>query len=123
MGMFDYLKCHYPLLIKGLNDLQFQTKNTDAQFMDNYEIREDGTLWHEEYDIEDQSNPTKSFPKNFFGCMTRVNKHWVQEIITGEIRFHTIHNDKWVDFSAYFVEGKLNQLHLVKYQKREDING
>ena len=119
MGMFDYLKCHYPLPIEGLNDLQFQTKHTNAQFMDNYEIREDGSWWHEEYNIEDHSDPTKDGFGRLYGCMTKVNKRWVQEIITGEIRFYTVHNNKWLDFSAYFVEGKLNSIYLIKW---EDVN-
>lgn len=55
MGMFDDIKCKYPLPLNGANDLVYQTKDTPAQFLDKYEIREDGTLWHENYDIEDQS--------------------------------------------------------------------
>ena len=47
MGMFDDIKCKYPLPLDGANALDYQTKDTDAQNLDNYEIREDGTLWLE----------------------------------------------------------------------------
>jgi hypothetical protein len=43
MGMFDELRCHYPLPVRGANDLLFQTKDTKQQLMDLYEIRDDGT--------------------------------------------------------------------------------
>jgi hypothetical protein len=53
MGMFDYVKCHYPLPVKGAEDLIYQTKDTPSQWLDMYEIRADGTLWH-----EDRSDPS-----------------------------------------------------------------
>ena len=54
--MFDDINCSYPLPGK-VRPRSFQTKDTPAQYLDLYEIREDGTLWHEDYDIEDQSDP------------------------------------------------------------------
>lgn len=57
MGMFDYLQCKYPLPNAGDNDLEYQTKDTPAQFLDRYEIRVDGSLRHLDYDIEDKSDP------------------------------------------------------------------
>ena len=116
MGMFDEIKCKYPLQVKGANKLLFQTKSTDAQFMDLYEIRKDGTLWHEIYDLEDKSDPRAKGILGMMGCMTRVNKRWEQVNKTGEIRFYTStgkKRDKWLEFSAYFVDGKLNQLHKI----------
>jgi hypothetical protein len=41
MGMFDYIK---------YRGEEYQTKDTPRQLMDNYEIRDDGTLWYENYD-------------------------------------------------------------------------
>ena len=142
MGMFDDIRCKYPLPLAGANDLGYQTKDTDRQFMDLYEIREDGTLWHECYDFEDRSklakwkavNPGKEPPKElkddpfaFMGIMTRVNQRWEQVNVTGEIRFYTTYrivdgkmvdtersDGGWLEWSAYFVNGKLNQVHLVE---------
>lgn len=118
MGMFDYLKCHYPLPVEGANDLDFQTKSTSAQLLDNYEIRADGTLWHEQYDVEDHGDKNANGIERLIGCMTRVNEHWVTEKMTGEIVFYATKpgnhtDDCWVTFSSYFVDGKLRELHLI----------
>ena len=49
MGMFDYLRCDYSLPDSACaQTLQFQTKDTPAQGMDQYELRYNGTLWHHE---------------------------------------------------------------------------
>lgn len=147
MGMFDDIKCKYPLPLEGANALDYQTKDTARQYLDKYEIREDGTLWHEDYETEDQSefgkwrkdHPGEEPPENvthllsFAGCMARVNKRWEPVNLTGEIRFYTIYSivagkmtnatsrDGWIEWSAYFVDGKLNQLHLVEiaHQRRQ----
>jgi len=138
MGMFDDLRCEYPLPVVGANGLAYQTKDTPAQYLDLYEIRSDGTLWHQEYDIEDHSklgkwmaeNPGKEPSEeqinlmNIGGCMTRVNKRWVQEHLTGEIRFYTSLGQKhtgWIEWSADFVEGKLNQLHLIQDKPADTV--
>lgn len=119
MGMYDELRCHYPLPVDGANTLLFQTKDTDAQYLDLYEIRADGTLWHEEYDVEDQSDPNATGFFRFVGCATRINKRWVPDSMTGEIRFYTSRtagriNDSWIEFSAYFVDGRLRELHTIR---------
>jgi len=144
MGMFDDIKCKYQLPISGANDLDYQTKDTEHQWLDQYEIREDGTLWHEDYDIEDHSerakwiasNPDNEVPKeldgmmSMMGCMARVNKRWEQVNITGEIRFYTLYDVKegkmvnahnsqhgWIEWSAYFVNGKLKEMNLLENRK------
>ncbi len=138
MGMFDDIRCKYPLPIDGANGLDYQTKDTESQYCDLYEIREDGTLWHEDYDMEDQSdaakwkkeNPGKEVPEHidsFCGCGAKVNKRWTPvSPFTGEIRFYTsygIKNGKmvnvtkhngWIEWSAYFVGGKASQINLIK---------
>jgi hypothetical protein len=132
MGMFDDLKCEYPLPLAGANDLNYQTKDTNAQYLDRYEIRADGTLWHEEYETEDRSklgqwveaHPGQETPEELkgfgalSGLMSSVNKRWVQEQITGEICFYTTLGEKhtgWIEWSAYFVAGKLKELHLISH--------
>lgn len=138
MGMFDDIRCKYPLPVDGANALDYQTKDTPMQFLDLYEIQEDGTLWHETYDTEDHSeaakwqaaNPGKELPEklnglaSLCGCATRVNKRWESvPDFTGEIRFYTHIEDRqpyneggWVEWSSYFVGGKLQQLHLVEHR-------
>src|SRR4051812_40449918 len=134
MGMFDNLKCKYLLPLPQYQELDFQTKDTPEQYLDQYEIREDGTLWHEAYDFEDQSeagkwkkeHPGEELPESlanilsFAGCMTRINKHWEQvKYFTGEIQFYTSLGEArkgWVEFSAYFVNGTLSQLHVISHE-------
>ena len=119
MGMYDDIKCHYPLPVKGANALSFQTKDTPNQFCDLYEIRADGTLWHEEYDIEDHSDPNANGIMRLVGCMARVNKRWVQDLFTGEICFYSFLDDHnrtgWVEFAADFLDGKLTGLRIIEH--------
>lgn len=118
MGLYDDLTCTYPLPVPGANALSYQTKDTDAQFLDTYEIREDGTLWHKAYDTEDRSDPNAEGMLRLVGAMTRINQRWEQVMFTGEICFYTMYgnNDSgWLEFSAYFVHGKINQLHVIEH--------
>lgn len=104
MGMFDEIKCKYPLPIPGMQDRTYQTKDTPAQYLDLYEIREDGTFWHHEYDYRNDGR--------------KHNYRWVQEPMTGEIRFYDFptgdyKDGGWVEFSAYFVDGKLREINTI----------
>jgi hypothetical protein len=122
MGMYDDLRCEYPLPAEGANALSYQTKDTPAQYCEQYVIREDGTLWGEEYDTEDQSDPNAEGLMRLIGCATRVNKRPVQITdFIGELRFYTFMKDSfddrdpdaWVEWSSYFVGGKLKEVHLI----------
>ena len=57
MGLFDSIKCKYPLprpqdpmeLVNiNFNDLDYQTKDLD-ETLSEFELREDGTIWKEEH--------------------------------------------------------------------------
>lgn len=115
MGMFDYLHCEYPLPVDGANGLVYQTKDTPSQFIDHYKIKADGTLWHEDYEIEDRSDPNAEGLARIAGMMTRVNPCWmpVSDFI-GEIRFYYYSEKRYLKWSAYFKDGKLVDLNLVK---------
>lgn len=109
MGMFDNITCKYPLPVEGFADRVFQTQDTPRQFLDTYEIREDGTLWHEEYDL-DFTNA---------GNISRINKQMVPESFTGEIRFYDFMtgnytDDGWIEFAANFIDGKLTNIRVVE---------
>lgn len=84
MGMFDEVLCRYPLPMEIAADELLQTKSLRCQ-MDLYEIREDGSLWREHYDIEDRRDPNAEGIMSFVGCMTRVNKRFEREPYTGEV--------------------------------------
>lgn len=116
VGMFDWIKCHCPLP-REVQTAQFQTKDTPAQLLDNYEIRTDGTLWHEDYDIEDRSDPNATGLLALAGWW-QVNHRWRQEKdFTGEIVFYDEVDDTWYEFSAYFVNGKLQHLEQLRPKK------
>lgn len=141
MGMFDQIVCKYllPASFSWANKLTYQTKDTPSQFMDDYEIREDGTLWVEDFRIEDRSAATKWLVENpdktdddlpeelggwkgMIGVMTRVPLGWkrVENFVTGEIRFYnTLGSDHsgWIEWSAYFEEGRAVRINLVEYRK------
>jgi hypothetical protein len=104
MGMFDYVRCKYPLPDGAPTD-GYQSKDTPAQYLEHYEIREDGSLWGEEYDIEDRSDPTKTGLARG-GRMTRVNRRAVPCDYSGQIHFY---HDEW-DFLASFVRGRMQAL-------------
>lgn len=86
MGVFDYITVKYQG--HGIGDVseeEFQTKDTPAQYLDRYEIREDGTLWHEAYDTEYRSDPTKPGKLGMLGSLTQVNHRWERVDYYGEL--------------------------------------
>lgn len=95
MGMFDYI--HY----KGQ---QYQTKDTPSQLLDNYELRDDGTLWYEEYEAEWDENASR-----FGGHLIRHNVRWEHcNEFTGILKFYrSVGKDEWEEFEATFSDGKL----------------
>ena len=144
MGLFDEIRCKADLPVDLDVDHRshwFQTKSLLCA-MDMYEIREDGTLWRERYDIEDKSDPEAIGIEAMVGCMTRTNKEWVAcDLFTGEIRFHTlassiersdigqIHSG-WIKFSSYFICGRMVQIELLTFtspqlssEPQEESNG
>lgn len=107
MGFYDTLRCHYPLPMAGANEQEFQTKSTPAQVWDDFEIRTDGTLWHQAYDQEDRSDPHATGLGRLAGIATRVNQRWEPEKMTGELRFYTSLEGAWVEFQAEMVSGQM----------------
>lgn len=107
MGLYDTLRCHYPLPVAGANDLEFQSKSTPAQLCDEYEIRADGSLWHREYDQEDRSDPDAKGFARLIGMAARVNERWVPESMTGNLRFYTNNDGTWLEFEARVVSGRM----------------
>src|SRR4051812_2228837 len=102
MGMFDDLRCEYPLPADGANALSYQTKDTPNQCLDQFVICADGTLCEEiRKDGGKRLEPVADF--------------------LGELRFYTFEKDgldprdpgAWVEWSSYFVGGKLQQVHLI----------
>jgi hypothetical protein len=110
MGMFDYIR------YKGH---EYQTKDTPHQYMDNYEIRDDGTLWIEKYDSKWVDEPNDWLG----GHINHFNHRWEQEkTFTGEIVFYE-YDGKGTDIviSSYFVNGELKFITPLKEIRPETV--
>ena len=117
MGMFDTLICEMTLPYPAANGLDYQTKSLDCA-LDTYVLRADQTLWHEDYDIEDKSDPAATGLARLIGAMAKVNKRLVPMTLTGEVRFHgTTADGVRFDWSAYFVGGRRRELHLLEEER------
>ena len=111
MGMFD------EIIYKGK---KYQTKSL-YRMGELYEIRNDGTLWREVVTYEDRSDPNAKGLLKFAGIATKVHTGWEQLKRTGEVRFYwyewsteeqrTLNKE---DYSAYFVNGALKELHEIE---------
>jgi hypothetical protein len=92
MGLFDYVTCEYDLP-DGFDatGVQFQTKDTDAQYMETYRIDGNGRLWHQAVRYEDRSDPTaeKGSPASVLGCQTPVPTGWELVEHHGTLDFYT----------------------------------
>lgn len=111
MGAFDNARCRYQLPWPEAADFLWQTKSPPAPFSENWEIREDGTLWHEDVDYEDRSDKTAepgSF-KSLLGMMTPVNQRWVNVPWDGEFEIHnSVERDTgyvWYSVVFWFRDG------------------
>ena len=123
MGMFDQIKCGYPLPLpeyqgelvgRKWSENQFQTKDFDC-LRDDYCIREDGSLWQQTY----------AWKTNRKGRPRRVPAEW-QPLggYTGTVHFHDwingIRADYWLEFIAVFVSSKLTELKLQRWEERDN---
>jgi hypothetical protein len=119
MGMFDYIRCEMPLPVtpEPPPDGEFQTKDTPAQYLDNYKITRDGRLLHEQYDMrweEDAKAPLGIWQR-------RDGKRWVEVPFHGDIEFGTIslHRGQFTggdwDYLARFTEGVCASIQLVNF--------
>lgn len=113
--MFDEVCCKRPLPGRGVVEAIFQTKDTPHQLLDLFEIRADGTLWHQDYDIEDRSDPNAEGLARIVGCMTRINHRWEpMTAFTGTIDFYTaLENDGWLEYRSEWKAGELVGLSVI----------
>lgn len=123
MGMFDYLLCDYPLPAREeAKGLTYQTKDFDRQ-MDTIHIREDGSVWGEEYDYEDRSDPNAEGLAALAGMLTRVNvcpRHLVD--FSGTVDFYSSYGpsdsegrkEGWLEFRAVIHEGQVLDITLLE---------
>lgn len=123
MGLFDDIRCEAKLPDSEPMDGHYQTKDTPSQYMDLYVIKKDGTLWHEEYDVEDRSDPDAKGAMRFAGCMARVNKRMVpQQEFSGTLNFYgaTKQTGRWKEYQAEFIDGKMDSVVSIRCDDETD---
>jgi len=123
MGMFDDIKCEYRLpMPENTGELKdrnwreegFQTKDFDC-LMEAYCIRENGTLWRQTYIWETTRK----------GRPCRKPADWLPlSSYTGTIHFYnSIYSsqaDYWVEWMAVFVAGRICELKLERWEKKDN---
>jgi len=102
MGMFDTITCEAPL--PGPASSDFQTKSLECE-MAAYRIDADGQLWEDGAGFCRRDEGVPAVPRPLS--------------MTGEIRFYGRTKQypevgEFVKYSAYFVKGKLKELHQIK---------
>lgn len=133
MGMFDSIKCNYPLplplevidIMPDPYDQDFQTKDLE-NLLDDYYLNEDGLLlWHKrKYEWKDDDS---AFLK---GYMDVVEEEIVPTDFHGVINFYcyeTVHEDESsdkakdvsIDYLAKFTNGKLENIEVISYEIRD----
>jgi len=101
--MFDEVTCLFPVKADISSDWLFQSKDTPAQELDLYEIREDGTLWHEAYTVRFEENTSA-----FFGFyLHRENKRWEPVEYEGELHIYHSVGEQCYDLRFWFKAGKV----------------
>ena len=116
MGLFDDVTCRYPLPSEIPPERDWQSKSTPAQYLDHYEIREDGTLWHHEYDLRVETEED-----GFLGIqMYRDNPRWTQERFTGELEIHDCDDQHWYSVQFWFRDGVVRDMVANVTQLRKE---
>lgn len=110
MPLFDHLRCLYPT--NGQIDAQrvFQTVDTPAQCLAEYEIRPDGRLWTFALDIEGHLGHDQIPIATDANRVTPARGAWECVEFTGEIRFSDQVESTREEFCAVFVRGRLRML-------------
>jgi hypothetical protein len=111
MGMFDNVRCRYALPDPEAQDLEFQSKSTPAQRLDNYVITADGRLLHEDYD--ERWEDTEESPFGFY--LHRENIRWVPVDFRGELEIHEVVEQpdgtrKWYSYLFWFKDNRVADL-------------
>jgi len=134
MGMFDDVTCAYPLPMpedlgeltqEQIQNASYQTKNL-ANCLDRFRIDKDGFLWREKVDgYHEEGDPKAKSIMGRLGRFVETSRNWRKEIITCTVDFYEFFtqqesNDYWVEYQACFVDGKLNQISLIKFEKEDN---
>lgn len=122
MGMFDEIKCEYPLLDKEVQFEMFQTKNFN-NVMDHYTITEKGRLiWHKtRYELvpeeERRYYGTPEWEEDtIYQSLGSIRSIPVADIDVqhhGVIRFYTSKGGEWFEYEAKFTDGQVVEIKRI----------
>lgn len=133
MGMFDNIKCKFPLplthsLLKDdkreWSEISFQTKNLENS-LSSYYIDEQGFLFEEIVETEgvlyteEELQTIKPQPWTIYKEIIETNRYTKQINHHGIISFYDVlsyskEHDLWVNFKAYLIYGKVDKIELVE---------
>lgn len=111
MGLYDNVRCKYPLPDPEAQDLEYQTKSTFAPYLENYIITQDGRLLKEECDIREEPAPDSLLGVD----LVRENCRWVQTDFRGELEIHTVVSQpdgsvRWYSYLFWFKDNRVTDL-------------
>ena len=117
MGMYDHIRCLAPLP-DGFDatGVEFQTKDTDSQYLDDYTIREDGALIY--HSVKIVSTPKEELPypdapegslRSICGIFKRVPTGDVVVPFHGCLRFY----GEGHEYEALYDRGRLIRIDAV----------
>ena len=116
MGMFDDLRCEYPLP-DGYEGTVFQTKDTPTQFLEKYTIRKDGVLVHHSVRYESVPRAERPYPdapegslESMIGSCRSVPVGDVILEFHGVLRFY----DGTREYEALYDRGKLLKIEVAQ---------
>ncbi len=120
MGLFDEVRCKYPLEFPLAQDFLWQSKTTPEQYLASYEIREDGTIWQRSFVTE--------YPMHFGlpeDGLPRKVETWTKVRYTGEIEIHHLHKsaagqDWWYSVQFWFRDGTVKDMVCHKQKSGLD---
>ena len=115
MGLYDYVRItEHPMVPVRYHGLTLQTKKLGRD-MDMYELREDGTLWHELVLRRWESDPSSIRG----GTPKEISRKWLPKTdLDGDLEVHGTHekDNSWVSLTLIFLDGK-----LVKVSTKEKV--
>lgn len=133
MGMFDEIRCEYPLPDQGVQDEVFQTKSFHRE-MDRYTITADGRLIHHMTrweSVPEEERPYYGKPEwdkplhQVFGSIKTVPVGDVEIPFHGDVYFYTSRGEaqtesfEWFEYQARFTDGKLQWVKRVERGQRQ----
>ncbi len=126
MGMYDDIKCEYPLPDKQVQNKVFQTKSLQCN-LDSYTITKEGRLiWHKyRYEtVPEEERPYYGKPEwndpllQLAGSTKSILVGDIDVLHHGIIGFYTFIADgvgeKWFEYVAKFTDGQIVSIERIK---------